>query len=101
MQERKIELGDYLLARMPMHRQPVKWWRLHKPLKSRYGNYINKRWTVNLPHFTYSRSYVGNAWLRIKLFNKWDISFSVGHYDRDEFIASGGELRGLNKRWKQ
>ena len=93
--ERELEAGDYLLAQMPAQRQPVKWWRIHKPCKSIYINGMSKSWTVYLPHFSYHRSYVGYAWLNIKLFNRWDIMFTVGYYDRNEFLARGGKQRGL------
>ena len=93
--KRELCIGDIILAQMPASRQPVKWWRLHKPSKCHFKNCINKRWTVNLPHFSYSRTYVGLLFLHVKLFNRWDILFHAGHYDRDEFLAKGGKQAGL------
>lgn len=92
---RELEYGDYLLAQMPAQRQPVKWWRVHRPYKCRFYNGMNKRWTVNLPHFSYHRTYVGYASLVIHLFNRWWITFEVGRYDREEYLAKGGKQRGL------
>ena len=92
---RELEYGDYLLAQMPAQRQPVKWWRLHKPCKFPYQNCMNKQWTVYLPHFSYSRTYVGYVYLHVRVFNRWDIMFNVGHYNREEYLANGGKQRGL------
>ncbi|GAI69673.1 unnamed protein product, partial [marine sediment metagenome] len=42
-------------------------------------------------------TYVGYASLTIHFFNRWWVTFQVGHYDRDEFLAKGGKQRGLPK----
>lgn len=81
------ELGRAILESLPKNKQSVKWWRIHKPILWHYESHLKagvlERILRVLPHFSYSRSWVGYVWTHVYLLNKYDLMFTFGHWESE------------------